>query len=65
VTGPRQLAGRSGPIACIVCRPGRRAVRARRLPLTGQVLVTEPIEDSTVRLAARTSAVSTGSSWLD
>ena len=36
-----------------------------RLPLTGQVLITEPIEDSTVRLAARTSAVSTGSAWLD
>ena len=25
----------------------------------------EPIEDSTVRLAARTSAISTGSPWLD
>jgi polyisoprenoid-binding protein YceI len=32
---------------------------------SGRVLVTEPIEDSTVRLAARTSAVSTGSPLLD
>jgi polyisoprenoid-binding protein YceI len=36
-----------------------------RLPLTGQVLVAQPIEDCIVRLAARTSAVSTGSSWLN
>jgi polyisoprenoid-binding protein YceI len=36
-----------------------------RLPLTGRVLITEPIEDSTVQLAAMTSAVSTGSPWLD
>ena len=35
------------------------------LPLTGRVLMAEPIEDSTVRLAARTSAISTGSPWLD
>ena len=32
-----------------------------RLPLAGRVLMAEPIEDSTVRLAARTSAISTGS----
>ena len=31
------------------------------LPLTGRVLITEPIEDSTARLTARTSAISTGS----
>ncbi len=36
-----------------------------RVPLTGRVLITEPIEDSTVRLAARTSAISTGSPVLD
>jgi polyisoprenoid-binding protein YceI len=36
-----------------------------RLPLTGEVLIAEPIEDSTARLAARTSAVSTGSLVLD
>jgi polyisoprenoid-binding protein YceI len=36
-----------------------------RLPLTGGVLITEPIEDSTARLVARTSAVSTGSTVLD
>ena len=35
------------------------------LPLVGRVLMAEPIEDSTVRLAARTSAISTGSPWLD
>jgi len=35
------------------------------MPLTGRVLIAEPIEDSTVRLAARTSAISTGSPWLD
>ena len=36
-----------------------------RLPLTGEVLITEPIEDSTARLLARASAVSTGSPVLD
>jgi polyisoprenoid-binding protein YceI len=36
-----------------------------RLPLTGRVLITEPIEDSTVRLTARSSTISTGSPWLD
>jgi polyisoprenoid-binding protein YceI len=41
-----------------------RPVRGR-LPLTGGVLITEPIEDSTARLAATTSAVSTGSPVLD
>jgi polyisoprenoid-binding protein YceI len=41
-----------------------RPVRGR-LPLTGGVLITEPIEDSTARLAARTNAVSTGSTVLD
>jgi polyisoprenoid-binding protein YceI len=41
-----------------------RPVRGR-LPLTGGVLITEPIQDSTARLVARTSAVSTGSTVLD
>ena len=41
-----------------------RPVRGR-LPLTGGVLITEPIEDSTARLVARTNAVSTGSTMLD
>jgi len=36
-----------------------------RVPLTGRVLITEPIEDSIARLAARTSAISTGSPLLD
>jgi hypothetical protein len=35
------------------------------VPLTGRVIITEPIEDSTARLAARTNAVSTGSPLLD
>jgi hypothetical protein len=41
-----------------------RRVRGR-LPLTGQVLITDPIEGSRALLAARTSAVSTGSPVLD
>ena len=41
-----------------------RPVRGR-LPLSGEVLITEPIEDSTARLAARAGAVSTGSPVLD
>ena len=36
-----------------------------RLPLTGGVLIREPVEDSTARLAARASAVSSGSAVLD
>jgi polyisoprenoid-binding protein YceI len=50
--------------ASFAARGAGLSVRGR-LPLTGRVLVTEPIEDSTVRLAARTSAISTGSPWLD
>jgi len=47
------------------CRAGRRAPVRGRLPLTGGVLIAEPIEDSAARLAARASAVSTGSPVLD
>jgi polyisoprenoid-binding protein YceI len=36
-----------------------------RAPLTGRVLITEPIEDSTARLAAGTGTISTGSPLLD
>ena len=46
--------------ASVVGRPVRG-----RLPLSGGVLITEPIEDSTARLIARASAVSTGSPVLD
>ncbi len=46
--------------ARVVGRPVRGHV-----PLTGRVLITEPIEASTARLAARTSEVSTGSPVLD
>jgi polyisoprenoid-binding protein YceI len=46
--------------ASVVGRPVRGC-----LPLTGQVLITEPIEDSTARLLARADAVSTGSPVLD
>ena len=50
--------------ASFAARAAGRFVRGH-LPLTGRVVITEPIEDSTARLAARTSAVSTGSPWLD
>ena len=50
--------------ASFTARVADRPVRGR-LPLTGEVLIAEPIEDSTARLAARTSAVSTGSAVLD
>ena len=46
--------------ASVVGRPVRG-----RLPLAGQVLITEPIGDSTARLAASAGAVSTGSPVLD
>jgi polyisoprenoid-binding protein YceI len=46
--------------ASVVGRPVRG-----RLPLSGRLLITEPIEDSTARLLARASAVSTGSPVLD
>src|SRR5580692_9550328 len=46
--------------ASVVGRPVRGC-----LPLTGRVLITEPIEDSTARLIARAAAVSTGSPVLD
>jgi polyisoprenoid-binding protein YceI len=36
-----------------------------RLPLTGHVFITEPVEESSALLTARTSAVSTGSPVLD
>ena len=36
-----------------------------RLPLTGRVLIAEPIEDSAARLAARASQVNTGYHVLD
>ena len=46
--------------ASVVGRPVRG-----RLPLSGGVLITEPIEDSTARLIATAGAVRTGSSVLD
>ena len=50
--------------ASFAARAAGRSVRGQ-LPLTGRVLITEPIEDSTARLAARTSTISTGSPLLD
>ena len=50
--------------ASFAARLAGRHVRGR-LPLTGHVQITEPIEESTARLTARTSAVSTGSPVLD
>src|SRR5579863_9258937 len=46
--------------ATVVGRPVRG-----RLPLSGGLLITEPIEDSTAWLIARAGAVSTGSPVLD
>jgi polyisoprenoid-binding protein YceI len=50
--------------ASFAARLAGRPVRGR-LPLTGNALIAEPIEGSAVRLAARTSAVRTGSAVLD
>jgi polyisoprenoid-binding protein YceI len=66
---PRLAAGRwrvdpAQSQASFTARFAGRPVRGR-LPLTGGVLITEPIENSTARLAARTSAVSTRSPALD
>ena len=46
--------------ASVIGRPVRGC-----LPLSGRVLITEPIEDSTAQLTARAGAVSTGSPVLD
>ena len=50
--------------ASFTARVAGRPVRGR-LPLTGGVCITQPIEESTARLAARANAVSTGSPVLD
>jgi polyisoprenoid-binding protein YceI len=50
--------------ASFAARLAGRRVRGQ-LPLTGQVQITEPIEQSTARLTATTSSVSTGSPILD
>jgi YceI-like domain len=66
---PRLATGswRVGPAdscASFAARLAGRRVRGR-LPLTGQVVITERIEESMALLTARTSAVSTGSPVLD
>jgi polyisoprenoid-binding protein YceI len=50
--------------ASFAARLAGRRVRGR-LPLAGQVVITEPVEESAALLTARTSAVSTGSPVLD
>jgi polyisoprenoid-binding protein YceI len=50
--------------ALFAARLAGRRVRGR-LPLAGQVVITEPVEESAALLTARTSAVSTGSPVLD
>ena len=50
--------------ASFTARVAGRPVRGR-LPLTGGVLISQPIEDSAAWLTARASAVSTGSTVLD
>jgi polyisoprenoid-binding protein YceI len=62
-TGSWRLAP-ADSFASFTARLPTRRVRGR-LPLTGQVLITEPVEDSTALLTARTNAVSTGSPVLD
>jgi polyisoprenoid-binding protein YceI len=66
---PRPAAGRwrvdpAHSQTSFAARVAGRTVRGH-VPLTGGVLITEPIEDSTAWLAARTSAVSTRSPVLD
>ena len=56
--------GRANSYASFAAQLAGRHVRGR-LPLAGHVQITEPIEESTARLTARTSAVSTGSSVLN
>ena len=50
--------------ASFTARLAGRPVRGQ-LPLTGRVQIAEPIEASTARLSAETSAVRTGSRVLD
>ena len=50
--------------AWFAARAAGRLVQGR-LPLTGEVLIAQPVEDSTAHLAAKTSEVSTGSPVLD
>jgi hypothetical protein len=57
---PPAAVGQSGIVACLVYRAGCRPAVRGRLFLNGGVRITKPIEDSTARLAARTTAVSTG-----
>jgi polyisoprenoid-binding protein YceI len=64
LTGGSWLVGAEDSHASFVARLAGRRVRGQ-LPLAGQVLITEPIEKSMVRLTASTSAVSTGSPVLD
>jgi polyisoprenoid-binding protein YceI len=50
--------------ASFTARVAGRPVRGH-LPLTGGVLITQPIEDSAAHLVARAAAVTTGSTVLD
>jgi polyisoprenoid-binding protein YceI len=66
---PRPAAGRwrvdpAHSQASFAARVAGRTLRGH-VPLTGGVLIAEPIEDSTAWLGARTSAVSTRSPVLD
>lgn len=62
-TGSWQVAS-SESHASFAARLAGRRVRGR-LPLTGQVVITEPVEESVALLTARTNAVTTGSPVLD
>jgi polyisoprenoid-binding protein YceI len=62
-TGSWQVAS-SDSHASFAARLAGRRVRGR-LPLTGQVVITDPVEESAALLTARTNAVTTGSPVLD
>jgi len=63
--GRRQLAGRSRPVACLVCRIGTRPAGARTPAPIRRGADYRADEDSTARLIARAGAVRTGSPVLD
>jgi polyisoprenoid-binding protein YceI len=62
-TGRWRLAPADSFVSFTARLPWRRV--QGRLPLTGEVLVAEPVEESCAWLSARTSAVGTGSPLLD
>lgn len=62
-TGSWRVAPQDSSVSFTARLPWRRV--CGQLPLTGQVLIADPVEDSTALLTARTDAVHTGSPVLD